>query len=168
LKSVPSVAWSGCRQAFGVISVPSDRFLRPVASIPFSRSPEFQRASLTPALCGRFWHQQEASVPPEGLPQFSCGRRARAGLIGVMPEREIQKRRRSAMTTKNETTKEKQAPAFYIFDTVETDGQKESKRVGAAFKHGKGNGYNIIIDGKRYAAFPPKAKTAAATEGEGA
>ena len=71
------------------------------------------------------------------------------------------------MTTKNETTKEKQAPAFYIFDTIETDGQKESKRVGAAFKHSKGNGYNVIIDGKRYAAFPPKAK-AAATEGEGA
>jgi hypothetical protein len=71
------------------------------------------------------------------------------------------------MTTKNETTKEKQAPAFYIFDTVETDGQKESKRVGAAFKHSKGNGYNVIIDGKRYAAFPPKAKPAA-TEGEGA
>lgn len=71
------------------------------------------------------------------------------------------------MTTKNETTKEKQSPAFYIFDTVETDGQKESKRVGAAFRHSKGNGYNVIINGKRYAAFPPKGKTAA-TEGEGA
>ena len=71
------------------------------------------------------------------------------------------------MTTKNETTKEKQAPAFYIFDTVETDSQKESKRVGAAFKHSKGNGYNVIINGKRFAAFPPKTKPAA-TEGEGA
>ena len=29
------------------------------------------------------------------------------------------------MTTQNETTKEKQIPAFYIFDTVETDGKKE-------------------------------------------
>jgi len=35
------------------------------------------------------------------------------------------------MTTKNETTKGKQAPAFYIFDTIEVDGKKEYKRVGA-------------------------------------
>jgi hypothetical protein len=73
------------------------------------------------------------------------------------------------MTTKNETTpKTKQVPAFYIFDTVESeDGQKENKRVGAAFRHGKGNGLNVVINGKRYAAFPPKAKTAA-TEAKGA
>lgn len=62
------------------------------------------------------------------------------------------------MTTQNETTKEKQVPAFYIFDTVETDGKKENRRVGAAFAHKKGNGFSILIDGKRYAAFPPKAK----------
>jgi hypothetical protein len=49
------------------------------------------------------------------------------------------------MTTKNETTKGKQAPAFYIFDTIEADGKKEYKRVGAAFKHGKGNGYNNFV-----------------------
>jgi hypothetical protein len=61
------------------------------------------------------------------------------------------------MTTKNETTKGKQAPAFYIFDTIEVDGKKEYKRVGAAFKHGKGNGYNVVINDKRYTAFPPKA-----------
>ena len=65
------------------------------------------------------------------------------------------------MTTKNDAPEKKQAPAFYIFDTVEVDGQKESKRVGAAFRHGKGNGFNVIIDGKRYAAFPPKTKSAA-------
>jgi hypothetical protein len=63
------------------------------------------------------------------------------------------------MTTQTETTKEKQVPAFYIFDTVETGGKTESKRVGAAFAHRKGNGFNLLINGKRYAAFPPKPKT---------
>jgi hypothetical protein len=78
------------------------------------------------------------------------------------------------MTTQTETTKEKQVPAFYIFDTVEVDGKKENKRVGAAFAHRKGAGFNVLINGKRYAAFPPKTKTAEqpaqvqATEGEGA
>lgn len=64
------------------------------------------------------------------------------------------------MTTQTGTTKEKQIPAFYIFDTVETNGEKENKRVGAAFAHKKGNGYSFLINGKRYAAFPPKVKTA--------
>ncbi len=64
------------------------------------------------------------------------------------------------MTTQDQTTKEKQVPAFYIFDTIETDGKKEQKRIGAAFAHKKGNGFNLVIDGKRYAAFPPKAKAA--------
>jgi hypothetical protein len=64
------------------------------------------------------------------------------------------------MTTSNETTKERQVPAFYIFDTVEIDGKSENKRVGAAFAHKKGKGFNLIIDGKRYSAFPPRAKTA--------
>ena len=72
------------------------------------------------------------------------------------------------MTTQTETTKkEKQPVAFYIFDAVEADGKKENKRVGAAFAHKKGNGYSFLINGKRYAAFPPKVKTAeqpAATE----
>ena len=75
------------------------------------------------------------------------------------------------MTTQNETAKEKQVPAFYIFDTVETDGKKENKRIGAAFAHKKGKGFNLVINGKRYAAFPPKAKPAdqpEATEGDGA
>jgi len=67
------------------------------------------------------------------------------------------------MTTQTETTKEKQAPAFYIFNSVESEGKKESKRVGAAFAHKKGNGYTFLINGKRYAAFPPKPKTAEAT-----
>lgn len=74
------------------------------------------------------------------------------------------------MTTQTETTKEKQIPAFYIFDTVESDGKKENKRVGAAFAHKKGNGFTFLVAGKRYAAFPPKPKAAvqpAATEQPG-
>jgi len=69
------------------------------------------------------------------------------------------------MTTKNETPKEKQVPAFYIFDTTEANGQKEYKRIGAAFAHKNGNGFNVIINGKRFAAFPPKLKTSATPEG---
>lgn len=67
------------------------------------------------------------------------------------------------MTTQNETAKGKQVPAFYLFETAEVDGKKEYKRVGAAFRHGKGNGYNVVINNKRYAAFPPKAKVSAET-----
>lgn len=59
----------------------------------------------------------------------------------------------------------KQAPAFYIYDTIETEEGKSYKRVGAAFRHGKGSGFTVIIDGKRLAAFPPKAKSAAAAGG---
>jgi hypothetical protein len=78
------------------------------------------------------------------------------------------------MTAQTETTKEKQIPAFYIFDTIESGGKKENKRVGAAFAHKKGTGYSFLINGKRYAAFPPKVKTPTetvqpqATEGKGA
>ncbi len=53
------------------------------------------------------------------------------------------------MTTDN-TTK----PAFYIF--AQQDGKP--KRIGAVFKHKKGAGFNLVINGQRYAAFPPKAK----------
>ena len=75
-------------------------------------------------------------------------------------------------TTETTTTKAKQAPDFYIFENA--DGQKGGKPAGAAFKHGKGNGFTLLLGGKRYAAFPPKAKSApaaeqpAATEGKGA
>ena len=62
------------------------------------------------------------------------------------------------MTTTNETTKEKQIPAFYLFETVEHEGEKANLRVGAAFAHRKGGGLTLLIDGKRYVAFPPKAK----------
>jgi len=60
------------------------------------------------------------------------------------------------MTTEIETTAEKQVPAFYIFDTIENDGKKENRRIGAAFTHRKGGGLTLLLDGKRYAAFPPK------------
>ncbi len=62
------------------------------------------------------------------------------------------------MTTQTETAKEKQIPALYIFYTVESEGKKESKRVGVAFAHKKGIGYSFLISGKRYSAFPPKPK----------
>ena len=68
------------------------------------------------------------------------------------------------MTTQTETTKEKQIPAFYIFDTVESEGKKENRRVGAAFAHSKGNGFTFLVAGKRYAAFPPKPKAAVQPE----
>jgi len=41
--------------------------------------------------------------------------------------------------------------------------------VGAGFAHKKGKGVTLLINGKRYAAFPPKAKALAdSTEGKGA
>jgi hypothetical protein len=81
------------------------------------------------------------------------------------------------MTTTNETktTKAKQVPDFYIFENG-ADGAKGGKPAGAAFAHKKGRGFTMLIAGKRYAAFPPKAKSAEpaaqpeqpAAEGEGA
>ncbi len=61
------------------------------------------------------------------------------------------------MTTTTETTtsKAKQPPAFYIF-TQSKDGK--SQRVGAAFRHSKSNGFNVLIGNTRYVAFPPKVK----------
>jgi hypothetical protein len=60
-------------------------------------------------------------------------------------------------TTQNQTARTKQAPDFYIFDSA----AKGGKPIGAAFAHKKGKGFTLLIDGKRYAAFPPKAKPAA-------
>lgn len=59
-------------------------------------------------------------------------------------------------TTENQTAKAKQVPDFYIFGDA-----KGAKPIGAAFAHKKGKGFTLLIDGKRYAAFPPKAKPAA-------
>ena len=73
------------------------------------------------------------------------------------------------MTTDTETTKTKQAPDFYVFENT-AKGEKGGKPAGAAFLHKKGKGFTVLINGKRYAAFPPKAKApeAQATQGESA
>lgn len=73
------------------------------------------------------------------------------------------------MTTNTETTtKTKQVPDFYIFENA-AEGQQGGKPGGAGFAHKKGKGVTLLINGKRHAAFPPKAKAAAeATQGEGA
>lgn len=72
-------------------------------------------------------------------------------------------------TTENQTTKTKQIPDFYIFENAAV-GQQRGKPVGAAFAHKNGKGVTLLISGKRYAAFPPKAKTAQpeTTEGKSA
>lgn len=73
------------------------------------------------------------------------------------------------MTTETET-KTKQVPDFYVFENGQ-NGEKGGKPAGAAYVHKKGKGFTILMNGKRYAAFPPKAKTApqpAAQEGKGA
>jgi hypothetical protein len=62
-------------------------------------------------------------------------------------------------TTENQTAKTKQAPDFYIFENG-ADGQSSGKPAGAVFLHKKGKGFTLLIAGKRYAAFPPKAKSA--------
>ena len=66
-------------------------------------------------------------------------------------------------TTENQPAKTKQLPAFYIFENGPNQGQG-GKPVGAAFPHKKGKGYTILVAGKRYAAFPPKAKAAVQPE----
>ena len=58
------------------------------------------------------------------------------------------------MTTTTENQPRKN-PDFYVF---EKDADGNSVRVGAAFKHGKGTGFNVLIDGKRYAVFASKPK----------
>lgn len=63
------------------------------------------------------------------------------------------------MTNENQT---KQKPAFYIFSK---DASGKSSNVGAAFKRQKGKGFNVIIAGKWYTAFEPKAQP---VEGESA
>jgi hypothetical protein len=52
---------------------------------------------------------------------------------------------------KENTKKEK--PAYYIFTR---DGDEKTINVGAAFNQKSGRGLNIVIEGKRYEAYPPK------------
>lgn len=72
------------------------------------------------------------------------------------------------MTTKTKAAKNstqaqdkpKVIPAFYIFETyIDDDGVEQSRRIGAAFRHKKGAGLNLVIGDHRLVAFPPKAKT---------
>ena len=67
------------------------------------------------------------------------------------------------MTTENQTTKTKQIPNFYIFEPVE-GGEQKNKIVGSVFVHKKGGGQTILLNGKRYSAFAPKAKPAGQPE----
>jgi len=63
------------------------------------------------------------------------------------------------MTTTTETqTKPKQVPDFHIFESA--DGQRGGKPAGAVLVHKEGKSIPLLIGGKRYAVFPPKAKTA--------
>jgi hypothetical protein len=64
------------------------------------------------------------------------------------------------MTTATENPRKK-IPDFYIF--LQGAGG-ENNRVGAAFKHGKGDGLTVLIGNSRYVAFPPKSKSAATPE----
>lgn len=64
------------------------------------------------------------------------------------------------MTTTTEN-QPKKTPDFQIF--LQGFGG-EKIRVGTAFKHGKGEGFNILIGNARYVAFPPKAKPEATPE----
>jgi len=73
-------------------------------------------------------------------------------------------------TTETQTTKTKQVPDFYIFENG-AKGEQGGKPAGAAFAHKTGKGFTLLIAGKRYAAFPPKAKATVqpqATEGKSA
>ena len=70
-------------------------------------------------------------------------------------------------TTENKETKKESKPAdLYVFEA--TGNGKENKIVGRVYRHGKGTGFNILIGGKRYSAFPPKPKPEAAAEGKSA
>ena len=56
------------------------------------------------------------------------------------------------MTASKDT---KQKPDFYIY-AKNAEGKNE--RIGAAFKHKKGSGMNLVIGNARYSVFPPIAK----------
>lgn len=58
------------------------------------------------------------------------------------------------------TDEDKNRPAFHIFD------ESNKNRLGAAFKHKKGEGFNILIGKVRYVAFPPRRKKSESEEGE--
>jgi hypothetical protein len=55
------------------------------------------------------------------------------------------------MTTEDQYAKA--IPALYIFARDENG---QSIRMGTAWYHQTGNGINIVINGQRFVAFPPK------------
>lgn len=63
------------------------------------------------------------------------------------------------------TTDKKELPAFYIFATDESG---KDKIVGRGYRHKKGDGFNLLIEGKRFKAFPPRTAGDATTGEEGA
>ena len=50
------------------------------------------------------------------------------------------------MTNEKPKTTAKKAPAFVIYEVVNRNGKKYWNRVGAAFKHGKGDGLNLVYN----------------------
>jgi hypothetical protein len=95
------------------------------------------------------------SVPPEGFPQFSCMTlRLAAGGREASPERVIQTKEKHMTTETN--NQPKKIPNFTV---IEKGADGKNIHVGVIFNHGKGEGFNIVIGGKRYSAFPVKSKT---------
>jgi hypothetical protein len=67
--------------------------------------------------------------------------------------------------TQEQAPAAKQAPAFVIYEVVERGGKKYWNRVGAAFRHGKGDGLNLVYNnGARQVMLPPKDKAEDITE----
>lgn len=67
--------------------------------------------------------------------------------------------------TQEQAPAAKQAPAFVIYEVVERSGKKYWNRVGAAFRHGKGDGLNLVYNnGARQVMMPPKDKAEEVTE----
>lgn len=61
--------------------------------------------------------------------------------------------------TQEQAPAPKQAPAFVIYEVVERGGKKYWNRVGAAFRHGRGDGLNLVYNnGARQVLMPPKDK----------
>jgi hypothetical protein len=82
------------------------------------------------------------SVPPEGLPQFSCVTlHASSGEPETSPERVMQTRRKT-MTTKNEKPAETSSVDYIAWSVEKRNGRTYWTRVGVAFKpHKDGEGF---------------------------
>ncbi|MCS6317034.1 MAG: hypothetical protein H8K05_04495 [Nitrospira sp.] len=68
------------------------------------------------------------------------------------------------MTNEKPKTTAKKAPAFVLYEVVNRNGKKYWNRVGAAFKHGKGDGLNLVYNnGARQVLMPPSDQTVTET-----